>query len=217
MPHPRSAASLVAACNNRAPPRVPAVGPRRSLADPPPSRAPPPISSFPATLGAHPLPPPMPTLPPAAPPLRPSAEELEAEELEADIAEAIRRSLLISQGGDVDGAAGEAGDAVGDADDVATELTAPSAGVTEAPSAPPLADAVTDDDWGKRKAAAARRRAEEEEQALCVICLTNGRTAGLLHGSTMHAVVCADCAPLVVGKPCPICRAPVERIIAFFG
>jgi len=161
-------------------------------------------------------PPPMPTLPAAAPP--PPRRNAEEEEEEADIAEAIRRSLLLQDsagfsGIQVGGEAEAAAEAAGAAAEAEPE--APRAPAAEAPSAPPLAS--EEGEWAARKAAAARKRMEEEDQTLCVICLTNGRTAGLLHGTSMHAVACAECAPLLQQKPCPICRQTVERVIAIFG
>lgn len=38
--------------------------------------------------------------------------------------------------------------------------------------------------------------------------------AGFLHGNTVHNCVCSSCSGRMrVGQPCPMCRAPIERII----
>ena len=210
---------LAAACLNRTPPRVPTVGPRRMEAARAAANATSPstttASSFPAAPPYPPAspPPPLPILPPAAPP--PRRADPEEEEEDDDLAEAIRRSLLLS----AEPAAGAEAPAVHE------EAASPEAAVQESPSAPPmdsprpppsLGDAEAEA-YAARKAASAKKRQEEEDEMLCIICLTNGRTAGLLHGSSMHAVACADCAPLLQGKPCPVCRQTVERIIAVFG
>ena len=52
-----------------------------------------------------------------------------------------------------------------------------------------------------------------EEGEACVICLTAPRTVGLMHGESVHRVVCTACAGALLGGPCPICRAKVERLI----
>ena len=54
---------------------------------------------------------------------------------------------------------------------------------------------------------------DREEGSECVICLSAPVASGLLHGASLHAIACAECAPLLQGKPCPVCRAPVERIL----
>jgi len=56
-------------------------------------------------------------------------------------------------------------------------------------------------------------RLDREEGSECVICLSAPVASGLLHGASLHAIACAECAPLLQGKPCPVCRAPVERIL----
>ena len=51
----------------------------------------------------------------------------------------------------------------------------------------------------------------------CVICLTGPRDVGLLHGETVHKCVCKECSGLLgVGKPCPLCRQLVERILRLY-
>lgn len=53
-----------------------------------------------------------------------------------------------------------------------------------------------------------------DEDDVCVICMTNPRQIGFLHGSSVHRCVCAECASLVsVGAPCPLCRAPIAAVL----
>ena len=54
---------------------------------------------------------------------------------------------------------------------------------------------------------------DDGDESLCIICLSTPKSAGLLHGSSVHVVACDACAPLLAGLPCPVCRLPVERII----
>eukprot|EP00798_Chlamydomonas_sp_ICE-L_P023678 gene23678-9216_t len=55
------------------------------------------------------------------------------------------------------------------------------------------------------------------EEDTCVICLEATSNTGLLHGGSMHKCVCTDCSRSIsLQAPCPLCRAPVERIIAVF-
>jgi len=59
----------------------------------------------------------------------------------------------------------------------------------------------------------------DEEMAVdpedaCVICMVAIKSELLIHGSSAHLAACGSCAPLLLGRPCPLCRAPVERIIS---
>jgi len=138
------------------------------------------------------LPPPLP--PRRAPPDAPSVVDVdEAAALDSDLEEAIRRSLA-----DV---------AVPPAAPSAPPLPTWAAAAPAAPSAPPSAP----------PAAFLVRQEEQEEASLCIICLTDKRTVGLLHGSSMHVVACAGCAPRLMGSPCPLCRAPVERLVQIYS
>mmetsp|Transcript_8973 Transcript_8973/g.19205 ORF Transcript_8973/g.19205 Transcript_8973/m.19205 type:complete len:546 (+) Transcript_8973:118-1755(+) len=57
----------------------------------------------------------------------------------------------------------------------------------------------------------------DEDEALCVICLSAGREAGFLHGTTVHKCVCQDCSRKVSpGTPCPLCRQPIERVLGVY-
>lgn len=64
-----------------------------------------------------------------------------------------------------------------------------------------------------RTAAATDGESDDDDDHLCVICLAERRTAGLLHGTSMHVCACSACATQLQGGPCPICRATVERIV----
>eukprot|EP00955_Chlamydomonas_euryale_P104357 365559-Chlamydomonas_euryale.AAC.6 len=51
----------------------------------------------------------------------------------------------------------------------------------------------------------------------CVVCLSAPADAGLLHGWTVHQCMCHTCAgQMPPDAPCPMCRAPVERILGVF-
>ena len=205
----RTPAHLVEACLNRTPPRVPSM-PRPAAASP--------VAAS-ATVGSHAFPsPPAAAAAPVPPPLPPrrashpslaeqpalSPEAREAAELE----EAIRRSLM-------------------------TQTSLPrgdtAAGVDiPPPSAPPLPAEA--DRWSTRHEAAPVPRdgavasprnrdsaagEDDDDDRLCVVCLSEPRAAGLLHGTSMHVCACPACAARLQGGPCPICRAPVERVVAF--
>lgn len=99
----------------------------------------------------------------------------------------------------------------------------PAAGEGTVPSAPPRdpspATQRTDTDaaavhpsctsaWEQGSAAA------PDDEDLCVICLTQPRQVGFLHGSSVHKCVCTECAALTsTGQPCPMCRAPITAIL----
>jgi hypothetical protein len=52
---------------------------------------------------------------------------------------------------------------------------------------------------------------------MCIICLTNKRQVGFLHGSSVHLCVCKECSGLVsVGGPCPLCRATIAAVLAVY-
>lgn len=59
--------------------------------------------------------------------------------------------------------------------------------------------------------------AEGADAELCVICLSNPREVGFLHGPSVHKCVCRDCAQLIQpGTPCPMCRQSIERVIGVY-
>lgn len=51
----------------------------------------------------------------------------------------------------------------------------------------------------------------------CVICLEASRNASLIHGETAHLCCCLDCAKVLKGKPCPMCRETVETVLKTFS
>jgi len=52
----------------------------------------------------------------------------------------------------------------------------------------------------------------------CVICLSEERTATLVHGGTGHIVCCLQCARVLKAEndPCPVCRLPIDLVIQHF-
>jgi hypothetical protein len=65
-----------------------------------------------------------------------------------------------------------------------------------------------------RKCGKSRPVAAGEESAdgsECVVCFENMKTAGLLHGEDVHVCCCKECAAAL--QQCPMCRAPIERVL----
>jgi len=56
------------------------------------------------------------------------------------------------------------------------------------------------------------------DELSCMICLTESRTATLIHGSTGHICCCLACARILHSRqdPCPVCRLRIERVIQHF-
>ena len=54
-----------------------------------------------------------------------------------------------------------------------------------------------------------------DHKDMCVICLTKPKEASIIHGRTGHQVCCYSCAKRLRrrGKPCPVCRRPINRVI----
>jgi len=52
----------------------------------------------------------------------------------------------------------------------------------------------------------------------CLICLTESRTATIVHGSTGHIACCLMCARILKcrGDRCPVCRLPIDSVIQQF-
>ncbi len=68
-------------------------------------------------------------------------------------------------------------------------------------------------------ASAGRAHAPEPdpEADMCIICLSEPREVGFLHGDSVHRCVCRGCsAHVAVGAPCPLCRRPVERVLGVY-
>jgi len=53
---------------------------------------------------------------------------------------------------------------------------------------------------------------------MCLICLTENRTATIVHGSTGHIACCLMCARILKGRGdrCPVCRLPIDSVIQQF-
>lgn len=115
------------------------------------------------------------------------------------------------------------------------QASAPSAPPL-APSAPPMHDvdpfissAPTAATWGGPGDVAGApaydpndfsgNRGELAEEDLCVICLSEKKEAGFVHGKSVHKCCCVACAKDVMeggDKRCPICRQEIEHVIENF-
>ena len=53
---------------------------------------------------------------------------------------------------------------------------------------------------------------------MCVVCLSKPKEASIIHGKTGHQVCCYVCAKQLRkrGKPCPVCRRPIQKVIKNF-
>ena len=56
------------------------------------------------------------------------------------------------------------------------------------------------------------------EEEVCLICLTEERTATIVHGETGHICCCLQCARILKqkGDRCPVCRLPIQMVIQHF-
>lgn len=55
-----------------------------------------------------------------------------------------------------------------------------------------------------------------KSDAVCVVCLDEPPRWGVLHKSTVHVCMCADCKENfeTIGQTtCPICREPVQKLV----
>ena len=52
----------------------------------------------------------------------------------------------------------------------------------------------------------------------CLICLSEERTATIVHGETGHIACCLICARVLKarGDSCPVCREPIDTVIQHF-
>jgi hypothetical protein len=52
----------------------------------------------------------------------------------------------------------------------------------------------------------------------CLICLSEERTATIVHGETGHIACCLTCARVLKarGDSCPVCREPIDTVIQHF-
>lgn len=60
--------------------------------------------------------------------------------------------------------------------------------------------------------------AEEKKDDRCLVCLSESRTATLVHGETGHIACCLVCARVLKARqdPCPVCRLPIDLVIQHF-
>jgi hypothetical protein len=56
----------------------------------------------------------------------------------------------------------------------------------------------------------------KHEESACLICMSNIKNALLVHGDEGHLFCCMQCAAILRGKPCPMCRKLVESIVRVF-
>jgi len=58
----------------------------------------------------------------------------------------------------------------------------------------------------------------DPQQNRCLICLSDERTATLVHGETGHIACCLTCARILKarGDNCPVCRLPIDLVIQQF-
>ena len=52
----------------------------------------------------------------------------------------------------------------------------------------------------------------------CLVCLSEERTATLVHGETGHIACCLMCARILKARkdPCPVCRLPIDLVVQHF-
>lgn len=54
-----------------------------------------------------------------------------------------------------------------------------------------------------------------DDSEKCIVCINRPKNATIVHGHTGHICCCLSCAYALQrrGDPCPICRAPIDRVI----
>lgn len=59
------------------------------------------------------------------------------------------------------------------------------------------------------------RSGPPDDAGECIICLDKPKDATIVHGLTGHVCCCMACARELLrkGATCPICRAPIDRVI----
>lgn len=57
-----------------------------------------------------------------------------------------------------------------------------------------------------------------DDSEKCIVCYSRPKNATIVHGNTGHICCCLPCAYRLEsrGDPCPICRAPIDRVIKQF-
>jgi len=66
----------------------------------------------------------------------------------------------------------------------------------------------------QRRTEAVRQQEEAEDDKLCLICLAQPKTMGVVHQSSVHLVGCADCVATLA--TCPLCRAQIEKVVRVY-
>ena len=58
-----------------------------------------------------------------------------------------------------------------------------------------------------------------EDADLCVICMDSPKDATIVHEGSGHNCCCMACARAEQqsGRPCPLCRLPIEMVIKHFS
>jgi hypothetical protein len=66
--------------------------------------------------------------------------------------------------------------------------------------------------------ASSRRQEQTQHDSRCLICLSEDRSATLIHGETGHIACCLMCARIIKARndPCPVCRLPIDLVIQHF-
>ena len=59
---------------------------------------------------------------------------------------------------------------------------------------------------------------QQPQDLKCLICLSEERTATVVHGETGHIACCLVCARILKARsdPCPVCRLPIDSVIQHF-
>jgi hypothetical protein len=63
-----------------------------------------------------------------------------------------------------------------------------------------------------------RSLTKQTQPEVCLLCLTEERTATIVHGETGHICCCLQCARILKqkGDRCPVCRLPIQMVIQHF-
>ena len=80
----------------------------------------------------------------------------------------------------------------------------------------PLPAAQSSGDGGSSAAAGAP--GSDDDGGMCVVCMDEPATAGLLHGDTVHRCVCHECARRLMAnrRACPLCNARIDMVVRVF-
>ena len=58
-----------------------------------------------------------------------------------------------------------------------------------------------------------------DDSEKCKVCFVKPKSATIVHGNTGHVCCCLSCAYTLQrrGDKCPICRAPIDRVIKHYN